>query len=178
MPDCIMFAKEHIRQANDVLNRCRDLGLRLTTAESCTGGLIAACLTTVPGSSDVFDRGFVTYDNGAKIEMLGVTEDLLAVHGAVSEAMACAMAEGALANASAQVAIATTGIAGPGGGTEMKPVGLVHIAVASLGSKTYHVREVLSGNRDDVRITAMEKSLSMVERHLSKKVGSVQERPL
>lgn len=147
----------------------------MTTAESCTGGLIAACLTAVPGSSDVFDRGFVTYDNEAKVEMLGVTEDLLAAHGAVSEAVACAMAEGALANASAQIAIATTGIAGPGGGTETKPVGLVHIAVAGAGCKTYHVKEVIVGNRDTVRVAAMEKSLSMVDHYLSKRLTCMQE---
>lgn len=147
----------------------------MTTAESCTGGVIAACLTAVPGSSDVFDRGFVTYDNEAKVEMLGVTEALLAAHGAVSEAVACAMAEGALANASAQIAIATTGIAGPGGGTETKPVGLVHIAVAIAGRKTYHVKEVISGNRDTVRTTTMEKSLSMVDHYLSKKLTCGQE---
>jgi len=170
-----MFAEKHIRQAEAVLNRCRQLSLRMTTAESCTGGLIAACLTAVPGSSDVFDRGFVTYDNGAKVELLGVTEDLLAAHGAVSEAVARAMAEGALANASAQIAIATTGIAGPGGGTETKPVGLVHIAVASAGRKTYHVKEVISGNRDTVRIAAMEKSLSMVDHYLSKRLTCLQE---
>ncbi len=164
-----MFTERHTRQAENVLNRCRDLSRRLATAESCTGGLIAACLTAVPGSSDVFDRGFVTYDNAAKVEMLGVTEALLAAHGAVSEAVACAMAEGALAHAAAQIAVATTGIAGPGGGTETKPVGLVHIAVAGLGSKTHHARKLIKGDRETVRITAMEEALSMVEQYLSKK---------
>ncbi len=142
----------------------------MSTAESCTGGLIAACLTAVPGSSDVFDRGFVTYDNAAKIEMLGVTDGLLATHGAVSEAVACAMAEGALANAPVQIAIATTGVAGPGGGTETKPVGLVHIAIAGVGSKLYHVKEVIQGDRGNVRITAMENSLSMMVQYLSKRL--------
>lgn len=167
-----MLAEQHIRQAEAVLNRFRASGLRLTTAESCTGGLIAACLTAVPGSSDVFDRGFVTYGNGAKVQMLGVTESLLAAHGAVSEAVACAMAEGALAHASAQIAIATTGIAGPSGATKTKPVGLVHIAVAGLGGKTDHAREVIGGNRDRVRTITMERSLSMAERFVSYKLRS------
>ncbi len=164
-----MFAERHIRQAEDVLDRCRTMSLRLATAESCTGGLIAACLTAVPGSSDVFDRGFVTYDNAAKVEMLGVTEASLAAHGAVSEAVACAMAEGALANAAAQIAVATTGIAGPGGGTKTKPVGLVYIAVAGLGRTTRCTGNVIKGNRESVRITAMEQSLSMMQQYLSKK---------
>lgn len=164
-----MFAERHIRQAKDVLDRCRKLSLRLATAESCTGGLIASCLTAVPGSSDVFDRGFVTYDNSAKVEMLGVTEASLAAHGAVSEAVACAMAEGALENAAAQIAVATTGIAGPGGGTKTKPVGLVYIAVAGLGRKTRCTRNVIKGNRESVRIAAMEQSLSMLEQYLSKR---------
>lgn len=140
--------------------------LRLTTAESCTGGLIAACLTAVPGSSDVFDRGFVTYDNQAKIEMLGVPESLLTEYGAVSEPVARAMAEGALVHAPAQLSIATTGIAGPGGGTDLKPVGLVHIAVADANRNTYHMREVIAGDRDAVRMQAMEKALSMLKQHL------------
>lgn len=161
-----MFDDRQIRQAHDVLCRCRDLKLRLTTAESCTGGLIAACLTAVPGSSDVFDRGFVTYDNQAKIEMLGVSDSLLFAHGAVSEAVARAMAEGALVHASAHLAIATTGIAGPGGGTDVKPVGLVHIAVAGGKRDTYHVREVIGGDREAVRMKAMETALSMLAQHI------------
>jgi nicotinamide-nucleotide amidase len=164
-----MLAERHIRQAKDVLDQCRKLNLRLATAESCTGGLIASCLTAVPGSSHVFDRGFVTYDNGAKVEMLGVTEASLAAHGAVSEVVACAMAEGALENSAAQIAVATTGIAGPGGGTKTKPVGLVYIAVAGLGRKTRCTRSVINGNRESVRITALEQSLSMVEQYLSKR---------
>jgi len=167
-----MFAELHIRQAEALLSRCRASRLRLTTAESCTGGLIAACLTAVPGSSDVFDRGFVTYDDGAKMQMLGVPEALLAAHGAVSEAVACGMAEGALAHASAQIAIATTGIAGPGGGTEKKPVGLVHIAVAGFGSETDHARELIEGNRDRVRTVTMERSLAMAERYVARKLCS------
>ncbi len=162
-----MFSGKHIRQAEAVLDRCRDLDLKLTTAESCTGGLIAACLTAIAGSSDVFDRGFVTYGNEAKVGMLGVPQALLATHGAVSEAVARAMAEGALAHASAHVSVAVTGIAGPGGGTATKPVGLVHIAVAGGGRDIYHTDEVMSGDRTEVRMKALEKSLSMLAHHLS-----------
>ncbi|CAN1564370.1 cinA_cterm, competence/damage-inducible protein CinA C-terminal domain [Rhabdaerophilaceae bacterium] len=120
--------------ARHVLASCRSIGLTIATAESCTGGLVAAALTGIAGSSDVFDRGFVTYSNAAKIAMLGVPEALISSHGAVSREVASAMAEGALAKAGAGVAVAITGIAGPGGGNALKPVGLVHFAaVASLG---------------------------------------------
>ncbi len=114
--------------ASQVLSSCRMRGLKLAAAESCTGGLIAAYLTEVAGSSDVFDRGFVTYSNQAKTDMLGVKQALLEMHGAVSKPVAVAMAEGALKRAEAVVAV--TGIAGPSGGTPEKPVGLVHIAAA------------------------------------------------
>ncbi|MCB2101332.1 MAG: CinA family protein, partial [Rhodobacterales bacterium] len=114
--------------ARAVIAECLADGLTVATAESCTGGLIAACLTAVPGSSSVVDRGFVTYSNTAKTQMLDVPEALLVEHGAVSAPVARAMAEGALARSGASLAVAVTGIAGPGGGTETKPVGLVHIA--------------------------------------------------
>ncbi len=116
--------------AEQVVSRARVLGLRIATAESCTGGLVAAAITDVPGSSDVFDRGFVTYSNAAKIQMLGVDPEEMEYVGAVSEAVAMAMAIGALQVSGAGLAVAVTGIAGPGGGSEHKPVGLVHFAVA------------------------------------------------
>ena len=124
--------------AADLLEQCRSNDLRLTTAESCTGGLIAACLTAIPGSSDVLERGFVTYSNMAKSEMLDVPVSLIASEGAVSKAVAAAMAEGALARSHADIAVAVTGIAGPGGGSAEKPVGLVHVAAARKGRKTAH----------------------------------------
>lgn len=124
--------------AADLLEKCRSNGLRLATAESCTGGLIAACLTEIPGSSDVVERGFVTYSNVAKSEMLDVPVALIATEGAVSEAVAIAMAEGALSRSPADLAVAVTGIAGPGGGSDAKPVGLVHIAASRTGRKTMH----------------------------------------
>lgn len=129
-----------IQRAADLMAICRETGLRLATAESCTGGLVAACLTEIPGSSDVFERGFVTYSNAAKMDLLGVSAQLLKTHGAVSEAVARAMAQGALEKSDADIAAAITGIAGPGGGTAEKPVGLVHIACARENGQTIHQR--------------------------------------
>ncbi|MEI6419213.1 MAG: CinA family protein [Sphingomonadales bacterium] len=114
-----------ITLAETVLAENRALGRQIATAESCTGGLVAAALTEIPGSSDVFDRGFVTYANAAKMAMLGVAEAVLARHGAVSPETAAAMAAGALAHSQADVTVAITGIAGPGGATPGKPVGMV-----------------------------------------------------
>ncbi|MFZ1814425.1 MAG: nicotinamide-nucleotide amidohydrolase family protein [Rhizobiaceae bacterium] len=113
------------------LEHFRAAGLKVATAESCTGGLISALLTSHAGSSDVLDRGFVTYSNAAKSELVGVPPELIVAHGAVSAAVAAAMATGALARSAADAAVAVTGIAGPGGGSEQKPVGLVYIAVAT-----------------------------------------------
>lgn len=127
-----------VAEAAALLDACRAKGLKLATAESCTGGLIAAILTEVPGSSDVFERGFVTYSNEAKTEMLGVPAELIARHGAVSEEVARAMVLGALAHSPADIAVAVTGVAGPGGGSAEKPVGLVHLAAARRGGATTH----------------------------------------
>jgi nicotinamide-nucleotide amidase len=124
---------------------------RVATAESCTGGLVAGAITTIAGSSDWFDRGFVTYSNGAKRELLDVDESVLRVHGAVSEPAAIAMAEGALKRSDAAVTVAITGIAGPGGGTPEKPVGMVCFAWARKGGATISRTHHLSGNRTDVR---------------------------
>jgi nicotinamide-nucleotide amidase len=129
-----MFAPDIIEAARALLAACRARGLRFATAESCTGGLIAGALTAIPGSSDVFDRGFVTYSNAAKAEMLGAPVDLIARKGAVSLEVARAMAEGALSHARADLAIAVTGIAGPGGASATKPIGLVYIACARKGA--------------------------------------------
>jgi nicotinamide-nucleotide amidase len=132
-------------EAAGLLAACRGKSLRIATAESCTGGLIAAVLTEVPGSSDVFERGFVTYSNAAKTEMLGVPVVLIERHGAVSEAVARSMAEGALAHSEAEIAVAVTGVAGPGGGTAEKPIGLVHLAVARRDGAVLH-RAVRTGD--------------------------------
>ncbi len=150
--------------ARAALHACRAAGLMLATAESCTGGLIGAGLTAIPGSSDVVERGFITYSNAAKQAALGVPAPLLAAHGAVSEAVARAMAEGALAASAADVAVAVTGIAGPGGGSADKPVGLVHIAAARRGRPPRHERHVFTGDRDGVRLTAAVAALALATR--------------
>ena len=148
-----------------VLEVCRAAGLMVATAESCTGGMVAAALTDIAGSSEVFERGFVTYSNRAKAEMLGVPEALIARHGAVSEPVARAMAEGALERSPADIAVAVTGIAGPGGGTPEKPVGLVHFACARRGLGLRHERIAFGDlGRARVRAAATRQALLMVLR--------------
>lgn len=134
----------------------------VATAESCTGGLIAGCLTEISGSSAVVDRGFVTYSNEAKAEMLGVPATLIDEVGAVSEAVARAMADGALARSRAELTVAVTGIAGPGGGSTEKPVGLVHFGCAMAGGETQHRREVFAGDRASVRAETVRVALEML----------------
>ncbi|MBL8332765.1 MAG: CinA family protein [Rubrivivax sp.] len=141
-------------------------GLRISTAESCTGGLIAAACTAVAGSSDWFERGFVTYSNAAKAELLGVDPALIAAHGAVSEPVARAMADGALARAPVQRAVAVTGIAGPGGAVPGKPVGTVWLALARAGAPTQAWRLQLDGDRDAVRQATVDAALLALQRSL------------
>jgi nicotinamide-nucleotide amidase len=149
--------------AEAVLARCRAAGLRVATAESCTGGLIAAALTAIAGSSDVVDRGFVTYSNAAKTALVGVPEALIATHGAVSEPVARAMAEGALDRSEAKIAVAVTGVAGPGGGSLEKPVGLVWLACARAGRPTVVRREIYLGDRSAVRAATVNTALFMIQ---------------
>jgi len=156
-----MLPPETLARAPKVLHALRMQGWMLVTAESCTGGLIAAALTSVAGSSDVFDRGFVTYSNCAKTQMLGVAHELIVRHGAVSEHVARAMAEGALANSSAQIAISVTGIAGPGGGSAKKPVGLVWFAWAIAGATTA-VSHVFPGDRAAVRAACVDIAFNLL----------------
>jgi PncC family amidohydrolase len=127
------------------------LGLMVATAESCTGGMIASRLTDLPGSSEIFERGFVTYSNNAKIELLDVPEETLSEHGAVSPHTAMAMVRGALAHSRAEIAISVTGIAGPGGGTEDKPVGLVYIGCGMKGGVMESFEHRFKGDRDEIR---------------------------
>jgi nicotinamide-nucleotide amidase len=150
--------------AQKALERCRRDGIMAATAESCTGGLVAAALTAISGSSDVVDRGFVTYSNAAKMAMLGVPETILSAHGAVSEATARAMAEGALARSEAGVAVSITGIAGPGGGSAEKPVGLVWFALARSCEVTRAVerRFPASAGRDGIRKLAVIEALDLL----------------
>lgn len=138
--------------------------LRICTAESCTGGLVAALLTDIAGSSKVFDRGFVTYSNNAKAEMLGVAGDVLADYGAVSEPIARMMAEGALEASRANIAVSITGIAGPGGGTPMKPVGTVHIACARENRAVIHEMLQLGDiGREAIRMASVETALNLIQ---------------
>ena len=150
-----------------VLTACRSARLRLAVAESCTGGLVLASLTAIPGASDVVERGFVTYSNEAKSEMLGVPGALIEAHGAVSEPVARAMAEGALCHSPAEVGIGVTGIAGPGGATVEKPIGLVHIAAARKGRETRHERHLFAGDRAAIRLAAAAAALALIGRQLS-----------
>ena len=159
-----MFNGELIRLAANVLVAARAKGLMIATAESCTGGLIAGLLTEIAGSSDVVDRGFVTYSNAAKEEMLGVARELLVAHGAVSEPVAAAMAQGALAHSNAQVSVAVTGIAGPGGGSAEKPVGLVYIAAMREGGTAVVERHLFGDiGREQVRLATVEAALTLLK---------------
>ena len=158
----VTFPADIIGRAERLLSLCRAGGLRVATAESCTGGLIAACLTEIAGSSDVVDRGFVTYANEAKRDLLGVPDELLMRVGAVSEEVARAMAAGALERSDADLAVAVTGIAGPRGGSAAKPVGLVHHACAGPGGALFHRRVVYPGDRSAVRMATVSTALDML----------------
>ena len=157
------FSTEISGLARQVVAHCITRQWHLATAESCTGGLIAGALTDISGSSAVVDRGFVTYSNQAKIDMLAVKVETLDAQGAVSEDTARQMAAGALAHSRADFAVAVTGIAGPGGGSTDKPVGLVHIAVAARSGTVAHAR-MLYGDlgRDAVRLATVSTALSML----------------
>ncbi|MGA2568417.1 MAG: CinA family protein [Pseudolabrys sp.] len=155
-----------------VLDLCSARGLKVATAESCTGGLVAGALTEIAGSSDVVDRGFVTYSNEAKQQMLGVPADTIKIHGAVSRETAEAMARGALGRGNVDLSVAITGIAGPGGGSADKPVGLVHFAAASRSGALTH-REMRYGDigRAEVRHKSVLQALAMLK-EMAEKHGS------
>lgn len=158
-----MFVSDLVDEAARLLERMRDRGLKLVTAESCTGGLISALLTEVPGSSDVVERGYVTYSNAAKSECLGLAPALIASHGAVSAEVARAMAEGALTHSLADISVAVTGVAGPGGGSADKPVGLVHLAVARRGGRVLHEERRLGGSdRAAIRLASVRAALALI----------------
>jgi nicotinamide-nucleotide amidase len=167
-----MFPTALQEDAARLLAAFRTRGKRIVTAESCTGGLMAALLTEIPGSSDVLERGFITYSNAAKIGVLGVPVDLIAAHGAVSEPVTRAMAEGALIASPADVSIAVTGLLGPGGGSQAKPVGLVHLAAARRGGATLH-RQYRFGDigRDGVRMRSLEAALALLQQALEQGVS-------
>jgi nicotinamide-nucleotide amidase len=163
-----MIGEELFEAASEVLSLCNRHRFKLVTAESCTGGMIAAAFTTTSGSSVVFDRGYVTYSNRAKIDDIGVPAELIDEHGAVSEPVARAMAENAIKTAGVDIGLAVTGIAGPTGGTPQKPVGLVHIAVAHRGGKCLH-RECRYGpiGRGEVRRLSALATLALAKELLS-----------
>lgn len=163
-----MFDPGLIDLARLTLFEAEEKRLRIATAESCTGGLISALFTHIPGSSAAFERGFVTYSNRAKSEMLGVPGDLIADCGAVSEPVARAMAEGALAHSHAHVAVSVTGVAGPGGGSALKPVGLVHLACARSGRPIAHERLDLGPiTREAIRLKTVESALYLLRAMLA-----------
>lgn len=150
-------------KAEELVALAKIKGLRLAAAESCTGGLVAAALTDIAGSSAVFERGFVTYSNDSKVEMLGVTPQTLAAHGAVSAQTAREMALGALAHSRADLAVAITGIAGPGGGSAEKPVGLVHFACARRGGATVSCERRFGPlSRSEIRTLATLEALALL----------------
>lgn len=159
-----LFAPALLIRAENLLATLRGRKLKLVTAESCTGGLIAGLLTEIAGSSDVVERGFVVYSNEAKMNLLGVPANVIELHGAVSEVTARAMAEGALRNSLADIAVSVTGIAGPGGGSPEKPVGLVHFGCASRHGETVHRRFVFeNADRSEVRLRSVKAALDLIE---------------
>ena len=163
-----LFDPELIAEATELLAVCNRRELLLATAESCTGGLIAGLLTEVPGCSSMFERGFITYSNTAKETMLGVPARLIEQHGAVSIEVARAMAEGALRHSNADVSIAVTGVAGPDGGTEDKPVGLVHLAAALKGSETLPGTSRFGPiGRTEIRLASTREALRLLRRLLA-----------
>ncbi len=157
-----MLNKIILQSATETIEACKSAGLMVATVESCTGGLVAGALTSVSGSSDVLDRGFVTYSNEAKNELVGVPMALFEVHGAVSAEVAEAMARGGVDQSNAQIAVAITGIAGPGGGTEAKPVGLVHFGCYRVGGPVALHHKIYQGDRDAVREASLLQALAMI----------------
>ena len=157
-----MFDPEILALADAVLAACRTRGWRLATAESCTGGLVAAALTAIAGSSDVVERSFVAYSNEAKMELLGVSPDTIAAHGAISAETVLAMAKGAVERARVDVAVSITGVAGPGGGTPQKPVGFVCFGIATRTAAHSECQHVPGADRNEIRHAAMRYALHLL----------------
>lgn len=154
----------NVKLAQQVIDQARKAAIMIAAAESCTGGLVMAALTDPAGASDVVDRGFVTYSNAAKTQMLGVPADMIVAHGAVSQEVAMAMAEGALARSNASLAVSITGIAGPGGGSKDKPVGLVWFGLARTGEATLAVEKRFTEmTRAEVRAASVETALQLLK---------------
>ena len=162
MPPCVLWEFWRLDLVDELIKRLSAAGYMLSTAESCTGGLIASAITAKPGASEVFDRSFVTYSNEAKHEMLGVPLNMLEQHGAVSQPVAEAMAAGALEHSRAQFSIAVTGIAGPDGGSAEKPVGLVHVALAGDGVMRHQEHRFGPVSREDIRLKTIAAALALI----------------
>ncbi len=161
-----MFSKDLLDRAAKALELAGAKGMRIATAETCTAGLVSSCLTSVPGASRIFERGFVLYHDTAKATGLGVAETVSRAHGAVSAEVTKGLAEGALANSGAGVTVAVTGYAGPGGGSEKNPVGTIYVAAARRGAETLVERHQFSGDRDAVRLSAVGAALDVLTRQL------------
>ena len=157
-----MFSVKLIGLAEKVILACEKNNLQLTTAESCTGGLISGCLTAVSGASKILHCGYVTYTNKSKTKLLGVSANILNEHGAVSEIVSKSMANGAIKSGNADVSVSVTGIAGPGGGTTNKPVGLVHISAARKNFKILHERHLFDGDRETIRLQTVKTALELL----------------
>jgi nicotinamide-nucleotide amidase len=163
-----MFSLEIVTLARLLIDEARERSLRIVTAESCTGGLVAGAICSISGASEVFERGFVTYSNRAKQELLGVPGDMIADMGAVSEGVSRMMAEGALENSNAHLAVAITGVAGPGGGTRLKPVGTVHIATARSNQALMHREEFFEEEtREGIQLAAVQAALQALRDRMS-----------
>ena len=162
-----MFPTAALDRAARALKLASARGVRIATAETCTAGLVSSCLTSVPGASKTFERGFVLYHDSAKATGLGVPETVAREHGAVSAEVTRGLAEGALAHSTAGVSVGVTGYAGPGGGNERNPVGTVYVAAARKGADTMVERHVFSGDRDAVRLRAVEAALDLLVRRLA-----------
>jgi nicotinamide-nucleotide amidase len=162
-----MFAQELLQQAAKALELAKAKDIRIATAETCTAGLVSSCLTSVPGASKIFERGFVLYHDSAKATGLGVSESISKTHGAVSGEVTQGLAEGALAHSTAGVAVAVTGYAGPGGGNAKNPVGTVYVAAARKNGNTLVERHVFAGDRDAVRTQAVGAALGLLVRALA-----------
>ncbi len=162
-----MFPDELLQRAAQALDLAKAQDMRIATAETCTAGLVSSCLTSVPGASKTFERGFVLYHDSAKATGLGVAESIAKTHGAVSAEVTKGLAEGALTHSTAGVAVGVTGYAGPGGGNAKNPVGTVYVAAAKKNSATLVERHVFSGDRDEVRTQAVGAALTILVRVLS-----------
>ena len=157
-----MLSPEITQKSHQLLKALKNNSVKLSAAESCTGGLFSAAMTEIPGASEIFERGYITYSNDAKIELLTVPTFFIDSYGAVSSQTAIAMAEGALLMSKSQISISITGIAGPEGGTEEKPVGTVYIACAQKGCDTIYEKHNFSGSRHKIRCNAIEASIDLL----------------